>query len=136
MIRKIFLEKSSYFFIALGLISLSSCSKFGRLSDSEKVTKVTIGSGSSYSKQHPRASQNGGVFVWGISSDEKFSFFLNTISRKKRFSKWHKKDADTESFRLVQEYFGYSNEKTKEALSILTEDQLTMIKEKLFKGGK
>ena len=77
LIRKIFLEKSSYFFIALGLISPSSCSKFGRLSDSEKVTKVTIGSGSSYSKQHPRASQNGGVFVWGISSDEKFSFFLN-----------------------------------------------------------
>ena len=73
---------------------------------------------------------------WEAPNEWQFSFFLNTISRKKRFSKWHKKDADTESFRLVQEYFGYSNEKTKEALSILTDDHLAMIKEKLFKGGK
>ena len=72
----------------------------------------------------------------GIPNDWQFYFFLNSIPKKKRFSKWHKKDAETESFRLVQEYFGYSNEKTKEALSILTDDQLAMIKEKLFKGGR
>ena len=65
-----------------------------------------------------------------------FSYLLNSISKKKRFSKWNKKDAETESFRLVQEYYGYSSEKTKEALTILTDDQLVMIKEKLFKGGK
>jgi hypothetical protein len=72
----------------------------------------------------------------GIPNDWQFNFFLNSISKKKRFSKWHKKDAETESFRLVKEYYGYSDEKCKEALSILTGDQLTMIKEKLFKGGK
>lgn len=65
-----------------------------------------------------------------------FFFLLNSISKKKRFSKWHKKDAETESLRLVKEYFGYSDAKANEALSILTEDQLTMIKEKLYKGGK
>ena len=37
---------------------------------------------------------------WEAPNEWQFSFFLNTISRKKRFSKWHKKDADTESFRL------------------------------------
>jgi hypothetical protein len=72
----------------------------------------------------------------GIPNDWQFNFFLNSITKKKRFSKWHKKDAETESFRLVKEYYGYSDEKCKEALSILTDDQLTMIKEKLFKGGK
>ena len=72
----------------------------------------------------------------GIPNDWQFSFFLNSIPKKKRFSKWHKKDAETESFRLVKEYFGYSDEKVKEALTILTDDQLTMIKEKLYKGGK
>ena len=65
-----------------------------------------------------------------------FQFFLNSIPKKKRFSKWHKKDAHTESFRLVKEYYGYSDEKTKEALSVLTDDQVAMIKEKLYKGGK
>jgi hypothetical protein len=65
-----------------------------------------------------------------------FSFLLNSISKKKRFSKWHKKDAETESLRLVKEYFGYSDSKAQEALSILSDSQLVMIKEKLYKGGK
>jgi hypothetical protein len=72
----------------------------------------------------------------GIPKDWQFSFFLNTIPKKKRFSKWHKKDADSESLTLVKEYFGYSSEKALEALSILSDEQLTMIKEKLYKGGK
>ena len=72
----------------------------------------------------------------GIPKDWQFSFFLNTIPKKKRFSKWHKKDADSESLTLIKEYFGYSSEKALEALSILSDDQLSMIKEKLYKGGK
>jgi hypothetical protein len=71
-----------------------------------------------------------------IPVDWQFSFLLNSISKKKRFSKWHKKDAETESIRLVKEYFGYSDSKAIDALDILTEDQLVMIKEKLYKGGK
>jgi hypothetical protein len=65
-----------------------------------------------------------------------FSYFLNSIAKKKRFSKWAKKDADSESMLLVKEYFGYSNEKAKEALTVLSDEQLTMIKEKLYKGGR
>ena len=42
----------------------------------------------------------------GIPEDWQFQFFLNSISKKKRFSKWHKKDAETESFRLVKELIG------------------------------
>jgi hypothetical protein len=72
----------------------------------------------------------------GIPKDWQFSFFLNTIPKKKRFSKWHKKDADSDSLTLVKEYFGYSSEKALEVLSILSDEQLAMIKEKLYKGGK
>ncbi len=72
----------------------------------------------------------------GIPVDWQFFFFLNTIPKKKRFSKWHKKDAETESLSLVKEYFGYSSEKATEALNILTDEQLVMIKKKLYKGGK
>ena len=71
-----------------------------------------------------------------IAKDWQFSFFLNIISKKKRFSKWNKKEAKTEALVLVKEYYGYSNEKAKEALNVLTEEQIAMIKEKLFKGGK
>jgi hypothetical protein len=63
-------------------------------------------------------------------------FFLNTISRKKRFSKWHKKDTEGKSLQLVMEYYKYSAERAKEVMDILSPDQLKMIEEKLFKGGK
>lgn len=71
-----------------------------------------------------------------IPKDWQFTFFLNTIPKKKRFSKWHKKDANSESVTLVKEYFGYSSEKALEALNLLSDEQLVMIKEKLYKGGK
>jgi len=71
-----------------------------------------------------------------IPADWQFSFFLNTISKKRRFSKWAKADKETASLELVKEYYGYSSEKAKEALSVLSDEHLIMIKEKLFKGGK
>lgn len=71
-----------------------------------------------------------------IPNDWQFFYFLNTIPRKKRYSKWSKKDKETKALLLVKEYYGYSNEKAKEALSVLSEDQLTKIEEKLTKGGR
>jgi hypothetical protein len=71
----------------------------------------------------------------GIPKDWQFSFFLNTISKKKRFSKWAKKD-ESEDLLLVKEYFGYSSDKAKDVLSVLTDEQLSIIKQKLYKGGK
>ena len=71
-----------------------------------------------------------------IPNDWQFFFFLNTIPKKKRFSKWSKKDKETKSIQLVKEYYGYSNEKAKAALSVLSEEQLNMIAEKLEKGGR
>jgi NADH:ubiquinone oxidoreductase subunit len=71
-----------------------------------------------------------------IPVDWQFFFFLNTIPKKKRFSKWSKKDKETKSIQLVKEYYGYSNERAKEALSVLTDNQLKTIEEKLEKGGR
>jgi hypothetical protein len=75
-------------------------------------------------------------FHRSIPKEWQFQFLLNSISKKKRFSKWSKKDTRTETLSLVMEYFGYSEEKAKQALSILSNDQLAMIQEKLYKGGK
>jgi hypothetical protein len=70
-----------------------------------------------------------------IDKDWQFFFYLNSIPKKKRFSKWAKKDADSKSLQLVMEYYKYSSEKAKEALNVLSVEQLTMIEEKLYKGG-
>lgn len=71
-----------------------------------------------------------------IPKDWQFYFLLNSVTKKKRFSKWAKADKATESLLLVQEYYGYSSEKAKEALSVLSDEQLNEIKQKLNKGGK
>ena len=71
-----------------------------------------------------------------IDKDWQFFFYLNSIPKKKRFSKWAKKDADSKSLQLVMQYYKYSSEKAKEALNVLSVEQLTMIEEKLYKGGR
>lgn len=73
---------------------------------------------------------------YSIPPEWKFSYLLNSIAKKKRFSKWSKKDDITDSLTAVKEYYGYSSSKAKEVLSVLTEEQLDMIKQKQNKGGK
>jgi hypothetical protein len=74
--------------------------------------------------------------VSGVPKLWQHDFFLNSISKKKRFSKWHKKEADSQSLQLVMEYYKYSNKRAQEVMDILSPDQLKMIEEKLYKGGK
>ena len=64
-----------------------------------------------------------------------FQFFLNTVRPARRFAKRVKKQEDND-LAAVMEYYGYSPEKAKSALSILSSDQLITIKEKLEKGGQ
>ena len=62
--------------------------------------------------------------------------FLRTIIRKrKRFSKWNKADKSAD-IEIIKEYYGYSNEKAKVALQILSNDQIKTIKDSLSKGGR
>jgi hypothetical protein len=63
-----------------------------------------------------------------------FMFFLNTIRIRKRFSPWLRKSKISD-LDVCKEYYGYNNEKAKEALQILTKKQLRIIKEKLNRGG-
>lgn len=71
-----------------------------------------------------------------IPSEWQFQFLLNSIAKKKRFSKWTKADAATDMLLLVQEYYGYSSDKAKEAMRILSDEQLKLIEQKLNKGGR
>jgi len=64
-----------------------------------------------------------------------YDFLLNTIRSKKRFAPWIKAEK-LEDLEYIKEYYGYSNEKAKQALSILNDDQITTIKNSLNKGGR
>ena len=63
-----------------------------------------------------------------------YSFYLNSLRVKKRFSPWLRKD-EIKDLDCVKRYYGYSNEKAKQALKILTKQQLNFIKSKFETGG-
>mgnify|MGYP006253545677 FL=1 len=69
-----------------------------------------------------------------VDKDMQFHFLLNSIRSKKRFSPFLRANK-LKDIEVVKEFYGYSNEKAKSALDILTKDQLKLIKQKLYKGG-
>jgi|TARA_B110000977_G_scaffold191610_1_gene264004 hypothetical protein len=64
-----------------------------------------------------------------------FDFLINSLRPRKRYTPWLKA-MKLENLEYVKEYYGYSNEKAKSALDILTDEQISAIKRKLYKGGK
>jgi hypothetical protein len=63
-----------------------------------------------------------------------YDFYINSLRKKKRFSPWLRQDK-IKDLDYVKRYYGYSNEKAKQALRILTKEQLTFIKSKFETGG-
>jgi hypothetical protein len=70
-----------------------------------------------------------------IDNRLQFDFFINIVRKKKRFSKWIKPETVSD-VEVVKEYYGYSNEKARQALTLLTTEQLDILKKKVFKGGR
>ena len=70
-----------------------------------------------------------------IDNRLQFDFFINIVRKKKRFSKWNKPEivSDVE---VVKQYYGYSNEKSRQVLSLLTSEQIDELKKKVYKGGR
>ena len=69
-----------------------------------------------------------------LDKDMQYSFYLNTLRKRKRFSPWLRKDKVTD-LECIKKYYGYSNEKASQALKILTQEQINFIKQRLDTGG-
>lgn len=63
-----------------------------------------------------------------------FHYLINSIRAHKRFAKWVKK-SDNDDLEIVKEYYGYSNDKAIQALTLLSTNQLNLIRKQLEKGG-
>lgn len=70
-----------------------------------------------------------------LDSKLQFHFLLNIVRKRKRFSKWEKQIV-IDDVEAVKEYYGYSNEKARSALSLLSPDQIEQIKKRIDKGGR
>ena len=69
-----------------------------------------------------------------LDKDMQYSFYLNSLRKKKRFSPWIRKDK-VDDLECIKKYYGYSNEKASQALKILNKSQIDFIKKRLETGG-
>jgi len=71
----------------------------------------------------------------GIDPKMHFDFLRGAVRKRKRFSKWLKREQD-ERVQALIEYYGMSAKKAREALLVLTETQVSEIVQAVSKGGK
>jgi hypothetical protein len=71
----------------------------------------------------------------GIDKDMQYQYLLNSIRpMKRKFQPWQRSEVD-KNIEAVKKYFGYSNEKAKEALRLLNDEQISEIITITTKGG-
>lgn len=70
-----------------------------------------------------------------LDSRLQYQFLINMVRKRKRFSKWVKPELEND-LESVKEYYGYSNEKARQIMPLLSPSQLQTIREKVNKGGR
>lgn len=70
-----------------------------------------------------------------LDKDMQFTFLINTIRKRKRYSNWFKPESDGD-IEVIKEYYGYSNDKARQVITLFTPEQLRILKEKVDKGGR
>ena len=70
-----------------------------------------------------------------IDNRLQFDFFINIIRKRKRFSKWFKPEHISD-LDVVKKYYGYSNEKARQVLTLLSTENINELKHKVAKGGR
>ena len=71
----------------------------------------------------------------GLDNKMQYDYLFNSIrGYKRKFEPWQKLSKN-ENLDIVKGYFGYSNEKAKDVLSLLTQEQISYIKKQMNKGG-
>ena len=70
-----------------------------------------------------------------LDNKMQYDFLINIVRKKKRFSKWDKPE-QRDDIECVKRYFGYSETKAKQVVSLLSESQIKTIKSKVSIGGR
>ena len=71
----------------------------------------------------------------GVPKKLQYDFYFFLLPKKKRFSKWHEKQADKD-VDLIKKVYAVSETKAAEYLEILSDKQLKELKEKFDVGGR
>ena len=64
-----------------------------------------------------------------IDNKLQYHFLINIVRKRKRFSKWLKPETESD-IEVVKEYYGYSNEKARQIMPLLSPEQITIIRKR------
>tara|TARA_R110002153_G_scaffold89582_2_gene219194 strand:+ start:6116 stop:6523 length:408 start_codon:yes stop_codon:yes gene_type:complete len=67
-----------------------------------------------------------------MSKKMQYDFLFHSVRRKKRFSKWHKKEKDSKDIELIKEAYNCNRERAEEFYDLLDMDKLRVY---MSKGG-
>lgn len=71
-----------------------------------------------------------------LNNRMQYDYLYHSLKASKRYTKWVKaSQKGLQDLDLVREYFGYNVQKAKQALSLLTKNDIEEIKRKMIKGG-
>ena len=64
-----------------------------------------------------------------------YDYLLNSVRKRKRFSKWLKRELPDE-LDFIKEYYGYSDRKAREVVNMFADSDIEEMAKYLYTGGK
>lgn len=71
-----------------------------------------------------------------LDKDQQYQFYFNIVPKGKRFSEWVKADKSSEDLKMLMEHYLINIRVARQYLTLMTESQLDIIREKMMKGGR
>ena len=115
------------------LINSISNSKIDILEDEKDYNAFMVNRGLSYFPDTVVYANEMNKFHH-LDSRLQFDFLINIVRKRNRFSKWNKSN-EGENLKVVKEYYGYSNEKARDVLPLLSNENLKTIRGRIQHGG-
>ena len=69
-----------------------------------------------------------------LDSRLQYSFLINIVRKRNRFSKWNK-SIESKNINAIKKYYNYSNEKARDVLPLLSNENLNTIRGRINYGG-
>lgn len=70
-----------------------------------------------------------------IDNRMQYDYYVNIVRKRKRFSKWAKAEK-TKDIEAVKRYYGYSEQKARQVMPLLTPEAINKINKKVDTGGR
>ncbi len=72
---------------------------------------------------------------WQLAPLLQYDYYINSLRKKKRWSKWAKATVPSSDLELIKEYYNYNEQRAREVLDLLSESEIQKLRLKLSKGG-